>query len=286
MVRALYAQTVTHVLPPPWEKYAEKLDKLEYVDAGEKLFSDPMLSKKNTISCATCHVPSRAFTNGLPTGFGLNGKPTLNNVPALFNKFDSTIQLWDGSISSLREQVLRPALDHDEMDMSKELILKRVNASAGYQKLFGKPITIEMIETALTNYILSLVSGGSKYDLYVAGDTTALTEEELAGKKLFFEVFHCDRCHGGNNFTNEKLEPRCGTTVSYGHSYKIPTLRNLKLTYPYLHNGRLNSIEEVLEFYNQPNTGDKGFSITSDEQKKLKLFLDTLNSDVRVYKRK
>lgn len=278
----------TDKLPPPWDKNQAAFDKLDpkMIEAGEVLFSDKILSRDKTISCMSCHSPAHAFSNGREKALGLNGVETEYNVPVLFNRIDAKLQFWDGRVHSLPEQIFHPILAPKEMGMTEELVLERLNGSARYRDLLGSPITRPLVESALSAFVSSLVSGGSRYDRFEAGEKSAMTLIELEGKKLFFETYNCVRCHSGPNFSNESLARRCGSGEGqYAVPYKVPTLRNLRRSAPYLHNGHLATLADVLEFYDQGNN-ENGFAIKSSDKAKLKAFLETLDAPIVSYRRR
>jgi cytochrome c peroxidase len=281
-----FALDRTSQLPIPWNQKQALFDKLDpkMIDTGERLFNDPLLSRNKRVSCASCHQAHFAFSNGLENAKGLSGIKTEYNVPVLFNRIESKLQFWDGRTHSLTEQVLQPIANAKEMDLSVDKALARLNASPYYRKAFGGPVTRELLETALVSFISSLASGGSRFDRFEAGASTALSAGEQEGKKLFFEKFKCVRCHSGPGFTNESLSLRCGSTdASYATLYKVPTLRNLASSQPYLHNGHLEKLRDVLEFYDQKNNPN-GISISKDEKEKLLEFLGTLNAPIVSYR--
>lgn len=282
-------------LPPPWNKEPENFRfqeiSLKYAEIGEKLFFDPILSRNKKISCGTCHQPQFSFSNGSEKGRGVNGKLGIYNVPVLFNRAGSEKQFWDGRVSSLENQIFHPIQDAEEMGMTEQLALQRLNESTYYREKFGEQITKNSVEKALSHFIRSLVSGGSRYDRFLGGDANALKADELEGKKLFFEKYRCDKCHAGPNFTNEQLSGRCGTeekatdTAKYGQSYKVPTLRNLATSAPYFHNGKLRTLMDVLEFYDRPAGDGIAGRITKEEKEKIVKFLETLNGEIIFYKK-
>lgn len=275
-------------LPPPWQTKQKLFNELDpqLTEIGEKLFFDPNLSNNKKISCASCHLEEFAYSNGQARAKGWKGEETDYNVPVLFNRIESTLQFWDGRAHSLHEQIFQPILNPKEMGMDEKTLLERFNADPFYRRLFQQnKITRNIIETALETFVRSLVSGDSRYDRYVAGDASALIAEEIEGKTLFFEKYKCSRCHSGPNFTNDSLSLRCGGADNgYSVRYKVPTLRNLQSSKPYFHNGRLQSLEEVLQFYNQGNN-EHGFLVSPEDQKKLILFLNTLNAPIVSYRK-
>ena len=277
----------TDHLPRPWNDKQSLFDKLDpkLIALGEKLFFDPGLSRNRKVSCATCHQPAFSYSNGEERARGWRGENTDYNVPVLFNRIESTLQFWDGRAATLHEQIFQPILNIKEMGMDEKTLLERLNVDQSYHALVSQKFTRELIETALETFVKSLVSGDSRYDRYVAGNATALSAEEVEGKNLFFEKYKCSRCHSGANFTNDALSVRCGSTSNrYSVKYKVPTLRNLSSSKPYFHNGRLEKLEDVLQFYDQPNN-EHGFLVSLADQEKLILFLSTLNAPVLSYRK-
>jgi cytochrome c peroxidase len=155
------------------------------------LFRDPRLSRDGTITCATCHDPARAFTDGRSVAVGVSGRQGRRNVPTLVNRAWGRLFFWDGRVRTLEEQVLRPIEDPNEMDLSARDAAARVGVS-----------TFELSQ-ALAGYVRSIMSGDSAYDRFTTGDRSALTDEQQLGLQIFRAKGNCTRCHVGPTFTDE-----------------------------------------------------------------------------------
>lgn len=253
----------------------------ERVALGEKLFHETLLSKDQTLSCASCHDANHAFTDPRRYSIGVNGQTGARNAMPLFNLAWKRSFFWDGRAPSLRAQALMPIQDHTEMDESMtNVVAKLAKVSAvtptnSYSSLFtaafGSPeITSEKIGLAIENYLLTLTSFDSKFDQAIRG-TATLTEEEQRGLQLFMTEYDprreqfgadCFHCHGGplfqsQSFANNGLDE---TFADPGHAtvsgkpadegkFATPSLRNIARTAPYMHDGRFHTLEEVVEHY-------------------------------------
>lgn len=238
----------------------------EGIALGKKLFYDPLLSSDNTVSCATCHEPSAAFaTYDHPLSHGVNNLTT-RNAPSLFNVAWQKEFMYDGRANRLETQALLPMHSSDEMDTNIPELLKKLNASPNYKKMFTaafgpSKITLDQITRALSQFQLTLVSANSKYDQVMRGETSFILPE-----KLGFEIFEkkCGSCHTPPLFTNYSYENTAITRDPHlkdngrarftGNStdslkFKVPSLRNLALTFPYGHDGRFYSVLDVLTHY-------------------------------------
>lgn len=286
------------------------------VELGRKLFYDPILSKNNTISCATCHIQSKAFTDGLVvTNKGTSGKFLARNTPSLFNLTWGTSFLWDGGANDLESQAFMPIMHTDEMAMDLVELTKLLNNHPNYSYFFKDAFNVDSITSAhiaraLAQFQRSIVSSNSKYDLLMMGKSE-FTEIEAMGYELFQEK-GCIKCHtpplfSDNLFHNNGLDSifsKENEGVFLGRSritqnkkdigkFKTPSLRNIELTAPYMHNGSLSSLEEVLDHY-QNNVkfsetldsifikGDMklGVTLTELDKKALITFLKTLTDDM------
>jgi cytochrome c peroxidase len=249
----------------------------ERVELGRRLFHETALSKDGTISCASCHEPSAAFADPRRFSLGVaNGIGNRNAMP-LFNLAWKSSFFWDGRAPSLRVQALMPIEDHREMDESLENVVKKLAAlqdyAAGFEKAFGDPdITPEKIGLAIENFLLTITSHDSKFDRAARGEAT-LSDEEKRGFELFMTEREprmgsmggdCFHCHGGALFTDHQIRNnglaisaedlgRYETTqakIDRG-TFSTPSLRNIALTAPYMHDGRFSSLEEVLDHYSE-----------------------------------
>ena len=273
----------------------------ERVELGKMLFSDPILSGNNTRSCATCHQPAKAFTDGLPKPYALDNKTLLiRNTPTLYNSGYQTTQFYDSRSDILENQLTEVVHNQEEMKGSLKQSVVDLKKSIAYSRLFNAaypaekdPLNTYTIANAIASYVRSLQSLNSRFDEYVRGDETKLTKAEKKGFNLFAGKAKCATCHFIPLF-NGVVPPFYANTESevigvpktksknpaeldddlgkylfiqsdiYKHSFKTPTLRNIELTAPYMHNGVFETLEEVMEFYN--NGGGKGLHIAPKYQ--------------------
>ena len=286
---------------------------VERVELGKKLFFDANLSLNKTISCASCHEPDKAFSDSRALSQGVSENLTRRHSMPLFNLAWKDEFFWDGRVSTLREQVFNPLQHPDEMGISIEELVVRLQSSPEYQQNFAKAftpgeITPEHIALALENYLLSLTSYTSKFDQAAAGKAS-LSEQEKRGFELFMTEYEprsgrygadCFHCHGGalltdNEFHNNGLAPSTdkGRNEFTGkrsdeNKFSTPSLRNLSLTAPYMHDGRFATLEEVVEHYStgirQSDTLDPnlakhpkaGLQLTIEDKAALVAFLKSL----------
>lgn len=256
----------------------------ERVILGKKLFHDTQLSKNNNISCASCHQQQHAFTDPRPLSKGTHGKNSTRHSMPLFNLAWKSSFHWDGQAPSLRSQTFLPTSNHLEMDQDLNHLTEKLNTDPTYQILFKKAfssptpdqtITPEKISLALENFLLTLTSHDSKFDQAANGKTT-LTEQEQQGMTLFFTEHDprsdrrgadCFHCHGGANFSNHQfhnngLAPNIKPTdlgrflitknPADKNKFATPSLRNIALTAPYMHDGRFQTLEQVIDHYSNP----------------------------------
>ncbi len=272
----------------------------EKIDLGRKLFYDVRLSKNNTISCASCHHQSLAFSDSLAFSFGDNKAIGSRNAPSLANVVYHNKLLREGSLPTLEMQVLVPIQEHNEFNSNILEISNKLNEIFEYrqmsQKAFGSELTPFAVTRSIAAFERILISGQSKYDDFINGKTN-LSSLELKGKELFFsDRTNCSSCHGTFLFTNQTFENN-GLYVSYNDNgrerftldpsdngrFKVPSLRNVALTAPYMHDGSINSLEQVIEHYSSggkphPNKSQliKSISLSQDEKSALIAFLNTL----------
>ncbi|NQV23901.1 MAG: c-type cytochrome [Rhodopirellula sp.] len=240
----------------------------EKIALGKQLYFDKRLSKDNTVSCASCHAPELGFSNGDRFATGVGGAKGGRSAPSVINSAYYAQQFWDGRAASLEEQALGPIANPIEMALSIEDAVARLNKIAGYksqfQKVFGTDANSEGIAKAIAAYERTVLSGNAPFDRFKAGDTAALSEAAERGRKLFFGKAHCSACHAGPNFSDHSYhnigigmdakEPDKGRVVvsklgGDTGSFKTPTLREIARTAPYMHDGSLKTLEEVVEHY-------------------------------------
>lgn len=268
---------------------------------GKKLFYDPILSRDSTISCGSCHQQAGAFSHiAHDVSHGIDNKLGIRNAPALQNLLWQPAYFHDGGVVNIDLISLAPIENPLEMDENINNIILKLARHPDYPRLFEqfygtKEISSAKILTAITQFQAMLISSKSRYDEYLLGKA-ALTTEEIDGKLLFEEK--CSRCHSGTQFSdfqyrNNGLSAefdkdfgryRISILESDKGKFKTPSLRNIEKTAPYMHNGSLKSLEEVLEHYNSgvkaSSTLDtslrNGIAMSKEEQRKIILFLKSL----------
>jgi cytochrome c peroxidase len=274
------------------------------VELGKRLFFDTRMSLDQKSSCATCHSPEKAFTDGLVRSRGFRGKTLRRNSPTVLNAAYNSAQFWDGRAGTLDEQCKGPLLSPDEMNMLDEShLVDRLNAVAEYrrdfQSAFGSGPSLDNVARAIAAFERTLVTPNSRFDRYVLGDKGALTADEKRGLIVFFGRGACSECHKGPNFTDNKYH-NLGARVPQGSpedlgryaithkdedrgAFKTPSLRNVELTAPYMHDGSIATLEDVIDLYDRggdggPNTSKLIYklNLTSEEKKDLVAFLKTL----------
>ena len=256
----------------------------EKIALGRQLFFDPRLSRDGSVSCATCHLPGRAFSDGRVVATGIGGRVGRRNAPALVNRGYGRAFFWDARMTSLEEQVLKPIEDPNEMDFTVAEASDRLALSS------------EAIARALASYVRSILSGNSPFDRFIDGDRAALSEEEQRGLAVFRGKGNCTACHVGPNFTDERTHNTgiawaTGTLTDAGAgrgAFKTPTLREISRTAPYMHDGSVATIEAAIDVYDRGSTPNPGLDpeirplrLTPDEKRALAAFLQTLSGEVR-----
>jgi cytochrome c peroxidase len=244
----------------------------EKVELGRKLFFDVRLSRDSTISCATCHDPAKAFTDSRKLSVGVDGRVGDRRVPRIINRAYGSSFFWDGRSASLEDQVVQPISNPKEMDLALGTAAQRV----GIDEL--------ALRHALASYVRTILSGDSPYDRYLGGDNAALSEQQRAGLRLFRGKAGCTACHLGPNFTDERLH---NTGIGAG-TFKTPGLREAARTPPYMHDGSLATLEEVIDFYDKGGKPDpqldpdiRPLHLSGEEKADLGAFLKALNGTVR-----
>lgn len=253
---------------------------IQKVKLGKMLFFEKALSLDNSINCASCHRQSFGFSDPNQLSQGVGGTLGKRQSMAIFNlAWHSNEFFWDGRAHLLRDQSLMPIEDHLEMKETLSNVIQKLNGMSKYRNQFLRAfgtseINSERISLALENFMLTIISEDSKYDRYLAG-TEMLNASEERGRVLFFAEYNpffpelsgadCAHCHAGNNFENDLYMNNGLDTdaefLDFGREnatnnpndrakFKIPTLRNIQVTGPYMHDGRFTTLEEVIEHYN------------------------------------
>jgi cytochrome c peroxidase len=267
------------------------------VTLGRNLFFDPRLSKSGFISCNSCHNLSMGGSDNLKTSIGHNWHQGPINAPTVLNSSMNLAQFWDGRAKDLKAQAGGPIANPGEMASSHELAVDVLQSIPGYvaefKTVYGAgPITIDGVTKAIAAFEETLVTPNSRFDRWLNGDKNAISKEELAGYRLFKEA-GCVACHngpavGGNSFqkfglvepykTSNPAEGRIAVTGDDADrfKFKVPTLRNVELTYPYFHDGAANTLKEAVDTMGRIQLGRK-FSDT--ENAEIVAFLKTLTGD-------
>ncbi len=267
------------------------------VELGKKLWFDPRLSRSGFISCNSCHNLSMGGSDNLPTSIGHNWQEGPINSPTVLNSSLNFVQFWDGRAADLKEQAGGPIANPMEMAFTHDLAVEILESIPAYKeefkKVFGKDeITIDEITQALASFEETLVTPNARFDLWLKGDDNAINDQELRGY-LTFKNSGCVACHngvavGGNTFQKMGvIEPYVTDNESAGVAgvtgndidrmrFKVPTLRNVELTYPYFHDGAANTLAESVDIMGRLQLGRK---FTENEIEDIVAFLKTLTGD-------
>ncbi len=272
---------------------------------GEKLFFDPILSRDSSISCGSCHLPNLKFTDGLPLSAGISGRTAMRNSMTILNVAYQPYAFWDGGVPNLEQQVLAPIENPNEMDFDVNLAVERLKNNPEYvlefQKSYNLDPSVYTLTRAIACYERTLFTGKSRYDrLVYDGDSSALTISEKNGMTMFFnEEGDCFHCHVDYNLTDYSFQnnglylvyPDSGRARITGRAsdvgkFKVPSLRNVELTAPYMHDGSIATLEEVVEHYNSggqlhPNKSNvvRPKNLTTQQKQDLVNFLKALTDE-------
>ena len=292
-------------IPKGWEKPKYDFSKNplteEGFQLGRNLFYDPILSKDNTISCSSCHLQQTGFTHvDHDLSHGIEGKIGTRNSLSLQNLAWSTTFMWDGGVNHLDVQPIHPITSEVEMDETLENVVLKLQKSEKYQELFKnafgtEKITGQLTLKALSQFVVMLVSSNSKYDKVMRKED-AFTPMEEKGYQVF--KANCASCHKEPLFTNDGFANnglpvdstlndigRMRITQNKNHQYqfKVPTLRNIQFTFPYMHDGRFKTLNEVIKHYNSlpqdknlPKELTKPMNLSDNQRTELVAFLKTL----------
>ena len=266
----------------------------EKIELGQRLFTDRRLSRDGTIACASCHDPTRAFSDGRVTAIGVFGRTGRRNAPALINRGYGRAFFWDARTTTLEEQVLRPIEDPNEMDLPVDEAAARVGLDRA------------TVSQSLASYVRSILSGDAPYDRFVNGDRSALSAVEQAGLQIFRGRGNSTACHVGPNFSDERLHdtgvawsPSTSQFTDEGRAtvtrrledlgaFKTPTLREVARTAPYMHDGSLATLEAVVDFYSdggRPNPHldpeIRPLHFSAEEKQILIAFLRSLSGSIQ-----
>lgn len=278
------------ITPIPLENIYNK----EKAILGKKLFFETKLSYDNTISCSSCHILSDGGDDNLPVSFGVSGKTGVRNSPTVLNSRYNIAQFWDGSASSLKEQAKGPIHNPVEMNSSFEQIVSKLNKDKEYKDSFSTiykdGITGDNIIDAISEFEKTLTTPNSRFDKYLRGDNNILTKDEKNGYKLFKD-YGCISCHNGVNIGGNLFQ-KVGVLMDYKTNdlgrynitkmkkdkfyFKVPTLRNIELTAPYMHNGKVKTLQEAVKIMVHYQIG---YELEDKDIQDIVKFLKTLTGE-------
>jgi len=272
---------------------------------GKRIFEDVELSATGTVACASCHDPRLGFADGEPRGKGVTGRRLVRHTPSLWNVAWSPLLFWDGRALSLEDQIRFPVEHPDEMGSSLENAVARFSRRDSYLRAFAQAfpadspqISPRTIAQALATYERTLVSPPTRFDRWIAGEADALKPSELAGFAIFTGKGRCSNCHAGFAFTDHGFydiglpgsDKGRGADIGLpaaNHAFKTPTLRELAWTAPYMHDGSLATLEDVVRHYESGGVArptrsrdlPENLALSEQERSDLVAFLETLSSE-------
>ncbi len=274
----------------------------EKAELGKKLFFDPRLSGSNLISCGSCHNPSFGWEDGQPTGAGHGMNRLGRHTPTILNLAWGEIFMWDGRMPSLEEQALGPIQAGVEMAQPLDQLIAELQGIEGYRELFeaafpGQEISGETIGMAIATYERTIVSNRAPFDHWVDGDESAISESAKRGFVIYNTKANCVACHSGWNMTDDSFHDiglasddvgraaQMNDMPEFKHAFKTPGLRNIVERAPYMHDGSLATLSEVVDHYadgfiERPSLSDdmKPFKLSAEEKQDLIAFLESLSS--------
>lgn len=259
----------TPVPAPPAQALAAAPPVSAEARLGARLFFDPKLSGDGTISCATCHQPDKGFSDGVPVAVGIKGRKGTRNTPTIYDVGQSPRLFWDGRVDNLVEQALHPIVNPVEMGASLDTVARKLNWDTAYRRefraVYGEGPTPLLIGKAIAAFEQALKLKPAAWDRYMAGDRTAMTSQQVRGWQAFQRA-NCTECHTPPSFTDNKFhnlgvgsgaaKPDIGRMAATGRqadwgAFKTPTLRNVRQSGPWMHDGSFGSLEEVMTLYIQ-----------------------------------
>jgi cytochrome c peroxidase len=281
------------------------------VALGERLFFDPGLSADGTVRCASCHMPEHAFSDTARISQGVYGRQGERNAPALINRGYGRAFFWDGRAATLEAQALHPIRDSLEMGQPIPALVERLRSDRSYRSSFSRAfgragIDSQTVARAVASFVRTLRSGNAAIDRWRDGDTTALSPSARRGLALFTGPANCVSCHVGPNFTDEAFHNTGVSTRSVRYAgrvdsgrarvtrhagdlgaFKTPTLRDVAHSGPYMHDGSLATLEDVVAFYDSGGVANpqldaeiRPLSLTAEERRDLVAFLRALTGSI------
>ena len=275
------------------------------IELGKVLFFDTRLSTNKQQSCASCHNPDLGFGDGMKGGLGTMGGKLGRNTPHIYNLAWSSTFFWDGRASSLEEQALGPIEAPGEMNMSLSDLIPRLQKIPYYQEAFTNVygtsgVTAENIGKAIAAFERTVIVDDTPFDRYMNGDKSAMSPAAVRGMHLYEGKANCTKCHDGPNFTDDSFHnigvggndpgrQDIEQGANNNGAFKTPGLRNTLLTAPYMHDGSLGTLEDVVRFYNEGGTDKKNLdklivplNLTEDEIFDLVAFLGALTQPINI----
>jgi len=276
---------------------------------GEMLFFDPILSENQTISCASCHKPEFAFADTVAFSTGVHGRLGKRNTPSAMNMSSREVFFWDGRAATLEEQALFPIADPNEMNLPVPVALERLNKSTKYRMLFYEVFKqlpdSNNLGAALAAFERTLETASTPNDRWLQDEPGGLTEQQIRGRVVFREKGKCFDCHFTPDFTGDEFRSiglfdgdkhndsgRYNVTKNPADlgKFKVPGLRNVAVTAPYMHDGSMRTLREVIDYYNNPHAILPGginrdtllqqpLGLTEQEKQDLEAFLHSLTDD-------
>lgn len=270
---------------------------------GQQLFEDPRLSGDESLSCSSCHPKELGYADGMPFSEGAQGKPMPRHTPTILNSAYNRYINWDGKFATIRQLVPAVLANPKNMNMQNDaVLLSRLESVPEYREqfheAFGGPATKDRVTLAIEAYVRGLTTPNSPFDRYAAGDKSALTDAQQRGLVLFVGKADCAMCHRGPNFADDQFhalgirgadEGRYKVTgvEADRYAFKTPTLRNVELTAPYMHDGSVTTLRGVIDFYNNGGGQQQPKSVllrklylTEGEKSDLVAFLESLTGTV------
>lgn len=305
----LLTSSMAYAAPPQRRKPAVPKDNpttAAKIALGKLLFFEKRMSLDGTVSCATCHDPNKGWTDQRPTAIGVRHRLGHRNTPTVLNAAYHELQFWDGRAHTMEDQAKEPIANPKEMGLTHEEAAAKIAAIKGYgphfKAAFGdSTVSIERIVQALGSFQRTVLTGNSSYDRYSSGNRAALKQDALRGLALFNGKAGCVSCHSGPDFSDGRfhnvgagMQRRVQDLGRYDvtkrdedrGSFRTPILRNPSDTFPYMHDGSLATLEEVIDFFDRGgqanpwlSPGLKPLGLSSQEKKELLAFLVALNGD-------
>lgn len=304
------ASTSVHVPAELKEKYKRPADipspksnplTPEKVELGKHLFFDTRLSSTRSVSCASCHNPGFDWSDGRDRGIGVTGVPLPRKTPTVLNAAWLAVLMWDGRAGTLEQQAALPITAEHEMGLALEDAVERLKGIEGYAPLFeaaypGEGITTKAMLGALASFQRTLVSREAPFDRWIDGDETAISEAAKRGFLVFNGAGRCSKCHSGWRLTDDSFHdiglesgdvgrgafvPQSVTIMQ--HAFKTPSLRDLRMSGPYMHDGAMTTLDEVIKHYEdggkaRPSLSPemKAVTLNARERADLMAYLETL----------